>query len=254
MKLLKYIVQRILLAVRDISSPLFRAPEVSILCYHSIGSSESDTTISPEQFENQLTRLQRSGAQFVSLEKIVEWIQHGAVLPRRVVAVTFDDGYADFETAALPILKKYDAPATVFVVGNEAAARGYLGTSIPLLSAEAIERLRAHPLIQIGYHSATHPNLARLGPDELVGEVVRPSGVRYFAYPGGNHSPEAVQTVREAGYKAAVTIGWDLVQKNTNPLLLPRSVILRHMPLWRVRMATTRALNWYRLLTRSMQT
>jgi peptidoglycan/xylan/chitin deacetylase (PgdA/CDA1 family) len=243
---IKDIIQRTLLALRDLVAPLFRSVEVSILCYHSIGQDGNSTTITPEQFERHLALLQEHSVQFVPLEKIVGWVQHGGVLPRRVAAITFDDGYADMETTALPILEKVRAPATVFIIGDEAGARTYLGSDIPLLSSEALERLRTHPLIDIGYHSATHPDLSKLEPQALREEVARPAGNRYFAYPGGNHSPQVAEAVREAGYDAAVTIGWDLVQKDTDPYLLPRSVIVRDMPLWRVRMATTRALVWYR--------
>jgi peptidoglycan/xylan/chitin deacetylase (PgdA/CDA1 family) len=44
----------------------------------------------------------------------VERLQSG-VLPDSAVCVTFDDGYADNETHAMPVLKKYEVPATVFV-------------------------------------------------------------------------------------------------------------------------------------------
>jgi peptidoglycan/xylan/chitin deacetylase (PgdA/CDA1 family) len=53
------------------------------------------------------------------LEKAVENLIDGA-LPSRAACITFDDGYADNVTVALPILKKYGVPATFFI------ATGYL--------------------------------------------------------------------------------------------------------------------------------
>ena len=53
------------------------------------------------------------------LREAVSRLQEGR-LPRRACCITFDDGYADNLTVALPILEKYRLPATVFV------ATGYL--------------------------------------------------------------------------------------------------------------------------------
>jgi peptidoglycan/xylan/chitin deacetylase (PgdA/CDA1 family) len=53
------------------------------------------------------------------LREAARRLQSGT-LPRRACCITFDDGYADNLTVALPILEKYSLPATVFV------ATGYL--------------------------------------------------------------------------------------------------------------------------------
>lgn len=53
------------------------------------------------------------------LPEAVDRLQ-GGTLPRRACCITFDDGYADNLTITLPILEKYQLPATVFV------ATGYL--------------------------------------------------------------------------------------------------------------------------------
>jgi peptidoglycan/xylan/chitin deacetylase (PgdA/CDA1 family) len=51
----------------------------------------------------------------VQLSAVVDWVRGEGSLPDDAVAITFDDGYANFATEALPILERYDAPATVFV-------------------------------------------------------------------------------------------------------------------------------------------
>jgi len=246
MQILKYIIQCFLLAVRDAFHLFYKEQEVSVLCYHSVSSDESMTAVSPDVFEKHLAMLRKSGAHFVSTREIVRWMNGGANLPQRAVAITFDDGYADFETNALPILEKFQAPATVFVVGDGAYSRKRLGNNTPFLSAEAVARVRENPLIEIGYHSATHDNLARLSMEEVSHEVTNTFGAHYFAYPGGNHSSEVADALRREGYLGAFTIGWNLVQKLGDNMYIPRSVILKDTPLGRVRFATTRALRWYR--------
>ena len=71
-----------------------------------------------ETFERQMAFLARHFA-VLPLPEAVQQLQKGS-LPRRTVCITFDDGYADNLTVALPILERYRLPATVFV------ATGYL--------------------------------------------------------------------------------------------------------------------------------
>jgi peptidoglycan/xylan/chitin deacetylase (PgdA/CDA1 family) len=67
-----------------------------------------------QQFELHLRILKKS-YQVVSLEEGVQWLKRGKELKDKLVAITFDDGYESFYTLALPVLKKYDFPATMFL-------------------------------------------------------------------------------------------------------------------------------------------
>lgn len=68
---------------------------------------------------DQLMRFISENFTVLSLPEAVERLQSGG-LPQRACSITFDDGYADNLTIALPILEKYQLPATVFI------ATGYL--------------------------------------------------------------------------------------------------------------------------------
>lgn len=246
-------VARMFLWIRDLLDPAVNFEEVSVLCYHSVSDASSDTVVSKNAFERHLALLKKSGMSIVPLSDVVAWVRGEKTLPRKAVALTFDDGYADFETTVVPILERYQASATVFVVGDESAARACLGNDTSLLSGEAIERLRANPLIEVGYHSRTHANLAKLSGEALKREVGQPEGMNYFAYPGGNHSPDATRTIREAGYQAAFSIHPGLVRRASDRFLMPRNVILNAMPLWQVRVRATKAIDWYRFTTRCIK-
>jgi peptidoglycan/xylan/chitin deacetylase (PgdA/CDA1 family) len=52
----------------------------------------------------------------VPLSRIVEWLEGRAEPTERAVAVTFDDGYRDVLTNAVPVLSRLGIPATVYVV------------------------------------------------------------------------------------------------------------------------------------------
>ena len=53
--------------------------------------------------------------QIVPLWAIIDNIKHGRLLRNKTIALTFDDGYADFYHLAYPILRKYEIPSTVFL-------------------------------------------------------------------------------------------------------------------------------------------
>ncbi len=226
---MKKILLNILYAIRCFLDRIFHFREVAILCYHSISEDAHETAVPPIDFAVHLAQLKKKGTSFVSLEDIIDWYENKRIgFPKKVIAVTFDDGYVDFETTALPILEKYAVPATLFVIGDSVESRGALKNNIPLLTQEAVKRLGAHPLITIGYHSKTHANLSKLAKADIVQEVQPPFPADVFAYPGGNYSEEAIQAVREAGYRAAFSIKRNLVRRGKSRWLLPRLVILKN--------------------------
>lgn len=256
---MKRIVASLLLAVRDVFAWVHPANEVAIFCYHSISDAAVPTAIRAHEFERQLAYLRRCGYTFISLDQLLDWREGKGALPRKAIALTFDDGYADFETVALPLLERAGAPVALFVMGDAVASRGALGTTIPLLLSEAFGRVRNHPLVTVGYHSMTHANLSKLAPPvtnragdrvsaKLMQEMKPTFQTKYFAYPGGNYSSDAMRLARELGYRAAFSIKRHLIVEENDTFLLPRSVITRDMSLRTVRFHATRALEWYRAL------
>jgi len=245
--LIKNAAKQACLFVRDMLAPFSSAPEVAILCYHSVSESVHPTAVRPEALEVHLGFLQEMGHTFVSLEDIMAWHAGTKPLPSRAVALTFDDGYADFETTVVPLLKKFNAPAAVFVIGETSEA-AYRLDEQPFMTPEVLERVAQEPLVEVGYHSRTHPNLDELPEYSLPAEVTPPPGLRFFAYPGGHHSRDAVRALERAGYAAAFTIRPTLVSRDSDQYLMPRTVVLKGMRPWQLRFATTRASRWYMAL------
>lgn len=234
--------------IRNLLDPVLSFREVAVLCYHSISDDVADTTVSAERFDAHLSALKRKGYEFVSLGDVVLWYgsEMGSVtLSRKAVALTFDDGYADFKTAALPILEKYVAPATLFIVGDREGYRAALGTDVPILSDADVAGLEKHPLVEIGWHTKTHPNLAKLSKEEIVQEVDAPVPMRFFAYPGGNYSDDAIEGVKRAGFTAGFSIKRDLVVRGKSRWLLPRIVVLSDDTAQNVAQYVSMAQHWY---------
>lgn len=97
------------------------------------------------------------------------------------------------------------------------------------LSWEEVRTLDRHPLITIGAHTRTHPQLNALGTLSAAREILRGKRelelelghpVDWFAYPYGAHGRRSRALVRWAGFRAAfATADGDA----GNPLALPRS-------------------------------
>ena len=89
--------------------------------YHRVDRAVRDRwhlCVSPENFEAQLCSLRRNFTP-VGLAELGERIQTNR-LEHGMVAVTFDDGYRDNLTVAMPVLKKLGIPATFFIAGEGA--------------------------------------------------------------------------------------------------------------------------------------
>lgn len=96
-----------------------RSPRGLVLLYHRIAGPRFDPQwldVTPEHFAAQLDVLER---QFTVLPlDEFERLRRAGRLPRRAVAITFDDGYADNLQVAAPALVARRLPATVFVTAG----------------------------------------------------------------------------------------------------------------------------------------
>ena len=205
-------------------------PRVLILMYHYIraGVPASDRigqglSVAPADLDAQARALVQRGYVSVALDDLVA-AQHGAaVLPPRAVALTFDDGYADFYTAAWPTLQRHGLGATVYVISGRLGQPGYL----------ACDQLRelADAGVTVAAHSVTHPRLTALSDTALAWEmresrrqleacVGRP--VRHFAYPSGAFDARVRRAAADAGYLTATTTVYGVARPTLDPLTLPR--------------------------------
>ncbi len=96
----------------------------AILMYHRVYAEGSGTGWQLEQqhFAAQIAHL-RERYQVLPLDVVVDALTRERPLPPRAVAVTFDDGYRDNYTQALPVLRAFGCPATIFLTA------GYIGTA-----------------------------------------------------------------------------------------------------------------------------
>jgi peptidoglycan/xylan/chitin deacetylase (PgdA/CDA1 family) len=222
---------------------LGRKPEegLRVLTYHRVNDVHplDRLTVTPHAFGQQMERLFRSGQPVVALDRVLDALRGAAALPPGAVALTFDDGFGDNRTEALPVLERFGFPATFFVVtglmGGRATLDRYRGCceADRMLRWDEVRDLRARGHA-IGGHGRTHRELATLSLEDARGEAAgcaldieeqvgeRP---RLFCYPRGSESVAVRRVVGEAGYEAACTVRPGPNPRGTEPLALRRTEV-----------------------------
>lgn len=224
---------KIIARLGEVSSrPQKNLSHPSVLCYHSIAEGTSDNAIHPKEFERQIRYLV-TNFRIVSLSDLLR--KNG--VNGMAVAITFDDGYADVVSLALPILKRFSVRATAFVLGSPSKVnRSTLGSEQKLLSINQ-QRALIKAGWEIGFHSATHRDLTKLTTARLEEEVIDGKNeleeklkhsIRLFAYPFGRYNSSVIDAVKKAGYLAAFTSGGGVHLPGDDPYRLDRVVVSRH--------------------------
>jgi peptidoglycan/xylan/chitin deacetylase (PgdA/CDA1 family) len=188
-----------------------------ILCYHGIArATVADDPeflrVDPDRFRQQVEFLIRSGFAFVTVADLAARLDGGPP-PVGLAALSFDDGLEDNHEVLLPILQEYGIPASVYVITGLVGRRYPWIAGARLMTESELRDLAAAGL-ELGAHTVTHPDLATLGRQDCLREIVesrraleRLTGtqVQTFAYPFCSYGQTAVEVVREAGFAAAVT-------------------------------------------------
>jgi peptidoglycan/xylan/chitin deacetylase (PgdA/CDA1 family) len=190
----------------------------AICMYHSVRERDrlrpGTSDLTPAQLRAQLAYLD-DRFEIVDLDAIVD----ASAPDRKRVALTFDDGYRDFATNVVPILREFDAPATAFVVPGflngdvrrlQAANAGHVFES---LTPADLHALVDEPLVTVGNHTRTHHDLGVHHEPDIVREEVLGARddledrfgieVERFCYPRGNYNATSLDIV-EASHSIAV--------------------------------------------------
>lgn len=196
---------------------------IPVFAYHKIGNDGDTYSVPPELFEAHLQYLQSEGYATVSLLEIAKAKKGKLTLPPKPAVITFDDGYADNYTTALPLLEKYGMKGTVFMVVNDIGRKGYL----TLDQLKAMERRQ----IEIGSHTANHLPLPSLSAEKKEEEIaiskllLEWKGLRtifFLAYPNGSYDADCGALLKQNAYLGALTGDSGLNTFETDPYYLKR--------------------------------
>ncbi len=215
---------------------------IPILVYHSVDTECSSAyrrwMVLPSEFDAHMGVLADNGYQPMTISNLATRLRQGALLPPRAIAITFDDGLADFRTGALPVLRRYGFPATLYVVS------GYVGKTSRWLAplgegGRAMLNWRelrniSEAGIEIGAHSVCHPQLdiltiARASQEIAGSKRALEDGlgceVPSFAYPHGYFNRKTQDIVRGAGFSSACRVRHALASDAEDLFALSRIVM-----------------------------
>lgn len=214
---------------------------IPILMYHQIdvpppsGTPLRGLVVSTAAFARQMALLKILGYSGMSLSKLEPYLEGRK--SGRVVGITFDDGYLNNLSNALPTLLQHGFSATCYAVSNQIGGTNKwdqgLVAPTPLMSEEHWhEWLRCG--MEIGSHTMDHVDLAATESQSALAQIQMSKRdleqrfgceVRHFCYPYGRYTLEHVDMVKTAGYATATTTRRGLAIAGQDPFQLRRVLV-----------------------------
>lgn len=208
---------------------------IPVLSYHDFSLTVSNKmTVTKAAFEEQMKFLQDKGYRVISMDQFFDFLEFKKQVPKKSVVITIDDGWRSTHEIAVPILKKYGYPATLFIytdliVGSEKT-----------LSWDLVQEM-ANNGIDIQCHTRTHRDLTIMDREESFRKYFEAidkelsdceaiikrklnKEVKYLAYPYGNTSHLIIELLKKHGYRGAFT-----VKRGSNPFFAHNYRINRSM-------------------------
>ena len=204
--------------------PSISNKKTRIMMYHMISdqivdSKKSGLRVSEQMFEKHLKYFVENDWKFIKMSDLSEYADD-----EKVVAITFDDGYLDNYKIAFPLLKKYNACATLYLVidrhNNDWSVKKNSKHNTGILAKEEklsdlqIQEMVDSNVFELGGHTITHPFLPNLAKDEKENEMISckriledqfNTKITSFAYPFGIYSEEDVKIIKKSSFESAVT-------------------------------------------------
>jgi peptidoglycan/xylan/chitin deacetylase (PgdA/CDA1 family) len=227
---------------------------VTILCYHAVDAAwESPLAVSPREFAAQVEWLQRH-RRVVGLDTAVAAMDDRGRMPKGMVSLTFDDGFASVHEHAWPVLRSAALPASIFVVSRTLTSHprpvDWVDDPPPwrleTMTLEQVMEL-AEAGVLVGSHTVTHPNLPDLSDAECRRELAESRDVlqdslrrpiEHLAYPRGLNDARIRRIAGLCGYRWAFTLPES--REPFDQFGIPRVGIYRSNHVWHLALKTSR--------------
>lgn len=218
----------------------FGSRGIPILCFHDVSDTKNAAfgpyILAVKRFTRLMALLRRWRYRPITLDQLLDHLEHGGPLPRRPVVITFDDGYKDLKATATPLLARLGFAHTHFVnTGRLGGTTQWVAEApdIPILDRRDLQQMIADhgDWVDFQAHGQTHRSFAGLDRLTLEREVLdcqasletivgRP--VRYVAYPYGEYDDAVTETLASLAVRGSFTVDQGLCRRGQNPHRLPR--------------------------------
>ncbi|MEM9480166.1 MAG: polysaccharide deacetylase family protein [Verrucomicrobiota bacterium] len=225
------------LKVEEAEFIIDKSAKVSILGYHDFTDTGRPTQmrIRESKFRDQMQALKDSEIPVIPMSDYLAWRAEEKNIPERCVVITADDGWREFHTYALPILKEHGFPFTMYIYTD------FLDNGGRTLShQQVVDMIEAGG--EIGCHSVSHELMTKrrsFPSDEAYDDWLREElqtskkileekfnvPIRTFAYPFGGYNERVVELAKEAGFEAAVTVNGAKASFESEMFELPRYIV-----------------------------
>jgi len=224
-------------AARQKEAPV--SVEASILVYHRFGPVVHDSmTIRTATFRTQLAYLKEHKHPIIPLGALVNHLLgKGPAPPAGAVVITIDDGHASVFSEALPLLREYRVPVTLFIYPSAISNASYA------MKWDQLAELSRTGLVDIQSHTYWHPNFKterrRLSPEAfrsfVTMQFAKPRTVlrdklgvdaTMLAWPFGIYDDDLIASATQAGYVAGFTLDRRQVTRQQRMMALPRFLVV----------------------------
>lgn len=206
--------------------------------YHNIappprGKRLSSLYTHPRAFQRQMSMLAKLGYEGLSLNKLYPYLK--GERSGKVFGISFDDGYLDNYTNALPVLKRYNFSASCYIVSGaigktNAWTRNQNVQECDLMNVSQIQAwLEAG--MSIGSHSHSHAHLCTLSPELLNQEIQQSKEVleklfqipiEDFCFPYGEYNTQTLDALAQFGFRTGLSTQRGRASEKSAMLALPR--------------------------------
>ncbi|WP_411882271.1 polysaccharide deacetylase family protein [Polaromonas sp. YR568] len=230
---------------------------IPILVYHQIaeappkGSPFRGLYVAPAAFARQMAWLKLLGYTGLSMGALQPYLR--GERSGKVVGITFDDGYRNNLTHALPALAKHGFSSTCYAVSGLLGKTNLWDENIGIPQTPLMDEAEIRQWVaggqEIGSHTHRHVKLLEtdepgsreemaLGKTGL--EAVTGLAVEHFCYPYGHYKARHVELARELGFATATTTQRSRCHAGMDLLQLPRVPVLRSttLPVFWLKIAT----------------
>lgn len=217
---------------------------IPVLVYHQIDQAPAkgcpfrSLYVSPAAFARQMILLKWLGYTGLSMTGLQPYLS--GERSGKVIGITFDDGYLNNLTHALPVLRRHGFSSTCYAVSGLAGKTNLWDAGIGIAQTPLMNHAQMQKWVaggqEIGSHTRHHVNL--LGIDDAVGmaeiaqgkadlEALVHDPVNHFCYPYGRYESRHAAMARAEGFVTATTTQRGRCHAGTDMLEIPRVPVLR---------------------------